>query len=217
MTNDTRVRVALFDYGAGNLHSLAKGLEAGGAEVEITTDWDVALSREALVLPGVGSFGAAVRSLEGRIAEVRAALERGLPCLGICLGMQLFFPDSEEGEGSGIGLIGGRVRRIRAATVPQMGWNDVEPLAPADPLLAEFAGLTAYYANSFVCEPEDPATVIATSEVDEDRFAAAVRRGRSWGVQFHPEKSSAPGLALLRSFLRQVRTPTPEPAREEGR
>jgi imidazole glycerol-phosphate synthase subunit HisH len=208
MTNEPRVRVALFDYGAGNLHSLAKGLEAGGADVEITTDWDRALAREALVLPGVGSFGAAVRSLDGRIPQVRSALEGGLPCLGICLGMQLFFPDSEEGEGSGIGLIPGRVRRLRAATVPQMGWNDVEPTGDTpDPLLAGTPGLTAYYANSFICEPDDPATVIAVSDYESERYAAAVRRGRSWGVQFHPEKSSAPGLALLRAFLDQVRAP----------
>jgi imidazole glycerol-phosphate synthase subunit HisH len=200
----SNVHVALLDYGAGNLHSLAKGLEAGGARVTVTTDWDQALSLDALVLPGVGSFGAAVRALEGEEARVRQALEDGLPCLGICLGMQLLFPDSEEGEGSGIGLIGGRVRRLRARTVPQMGWNDVEPDVP-DPLFAELDGLTAYYANSFVCEADDPDAVIAHSEYEGEAFAAAVRRGRSWGVQFHPEKSSSPGLALLRNFLAEVK------------
>jgi imidazole glycerol-phosphate synthase subunit HisH len=194
--------VALFDYGAGNLHSLAKGLEAGGARVTTTTDWGRALSLDALVLPGVGSFGAAVRALEGQSHRIRDALHRGLPCLGICLGMQLFFPDSEEGEGSGIGLIPGTVRRLQAARVPQMGWNDVE--TTNDVLFRGLDGLTAYYANSFVCEPEDPQTVLAHSEYDGDRFVAAVRMGRSWGVQFHPEKSSTPGLALLRNFLDQV-------------
>ena len=195
-------RVALFDYGAGNLHSLAKGLEAGGARVTVTTDWSEALGYEALVLPGVGSFGAAVRALEGHEAEVREALLDGLPCLGICLGMQLFFPDSEEGEGSGIGLMDGRVRRLRARTVPQMGWNDVE--TTEDPLFRGIAGLTAYYANSFVCEPDDPEVVVAHSQYEDQRFAAAVRRGRSWGVQFHPEKSSRAGLSLLRNFLAEV-------------
>ncbi len=195
-------QVALFDYGAGNLHSLAKGLEAGGARVTVTTDWFEALDAQALVLPGVGSFGAAVQALEGHETEVRDALLDGLPCLGICLGMQLFFPDSEEGEGSGIGLIQGRVRRLRARTVPQMGWNDVE--TGEDPLFRDLSHLTAYYANSFVCEPEEPETVVAHSQYEDQRFAAAVRRGRSWGVQFHPEKSSRAGLTLLRNFLAQV-------------
>ncbi len=200
------VRVALLDYGAGNLHSLAKGLEAGGARVTVTTDWDQALGLDALVLPGVGSFGAAVRALEGEEDRVRDALAGGLPCLGICLGMQLLFSESEEGEGRGIGLIPGRVRRLRARTVPQMGWNDVEPTEAGtrDPLLAGLAELTAYYANSFVCDPEDTTSVIAETEYEEERFASAVRKGRSWGVQFHPEKSSTPGLALLRNFLDEV-------------
>lgn len=200
MSRNSGMQVALLDYGAGNLHSLAKGLEAGGARVTVTTEWDEALARDALVLPGVGSFGAAVRALEGHEERVRAALEDGLPCLGICLGMQLLFPDSEEGEGSGIGLIPGRVRRLRTRTVPQMGWNDVDT-PKADPLFSGLERLIAYYANSFVCESDDADAVIARSEYEGEEFAAAVRRGRTWGVQFHPEKSSTPGLALLRNFL----------------
>jgi imidazole glycerol-phosphate synthase subunit HisH len=202
------VQVALFDYGAGNLHSLAKGLEAGGARVRVTADWAEALSLDALVLPGVGSFGAAVRALEGHANRVREALDEGLPCLGICLGMQLLFDGSEEGTGTGIGLVAGQVRRLRTRIVPQMGWNDVE--AGDDPLFAgigaEILGqeFTAYYANSFICEPEDPEVVIARSRYEGETFAAGVRRGRTWGVQFHPEKSSAGGLRLLRNFLDQV-------------
>ncbi len=198
------IDVALFDYGAGNLHSLAKGLEAGGARVTVTTRWDEALAREALVLPGVGSFGAAVGALAGEEARVRDALEEGLPCLGICLGMQLLFDTSEESEGEGIGFIHGQVRRIRARTVPQMGWNDVEAGEMDDPLFRGLPQMTAYYANSFVCEPTDAAYTLATSTYGHDRFAAAVRRGRCWGVQFHPEKSSAPGLRLLENFLDEV-------------
>ena len=208
MSERTRpVDVALFDYGAGNLHSLAKGLEAGGATVTVTTRWDEALAREALVLPGVGSFGAAVQALAGQEAQVREALEGGLPCLGICLGMQLLFDTSEESEGDGIGFIPGQVRRIRARTVPQMGWNDVEPGDTGDPLFRGLPQMTAYYANSFVCEPTNPSHTLATSTYEQDRFAAAVRRGRCWGVQFHPEKSSAPGLRLLENFLDEVQSP----------
>ncbi|TVP76593.1 MAG: imidazole glycerol phosphate synthase subunit HisH [Gemmatimonadales bacterium] len=196
--------VALFDYGAGNLHSLAKGLEAGGGRVTITTDWDEALGLDALVLPGVGSFGAASQALAGHEARVREALAGGYPALGICLGMQLLLSESEEGEGGGVGLVPGRVRRLRARTVPQMGWNDVVARDMGDPVSGSLDGESVYYANSFVCEPDDPGVVTATSTVEGDTFAAALRTARSWGVQFHPEKSSTPGLALLRRFLHEV-------------
>lgn len=197
--------LALFDYGAGNLHSLAKGLEAGGARVTITSDWDEALDRDGLVLPGVGSFGSAVRGLEGEAKRVRDALEQGLPCLGICLGMQLLFPSSEEADGEGIGLLKGQVRRLRTRIVPQMGWNDVE--AGEDPIFAGLRSFPAYYANSYICElaeGEDDTTVIARSEYEGERYAAGVRRGHTWGFQFHPEKSSAPGLRLLAGFVKAV-------------
>jgi glutamine amidotransferase len=193
---------ALFDYGAGNLHSLKKALEAGGASVTVTRDWDEALAARARVLPGVGSFGAAVRSLGEERARVREALEAGLPCLGICLGMQLFFNRSEEGEGEGIGLIPGTVRQLRSRTIPQMGWNDVG--LKGDPLFRGLEDLVAYYANSYVCQPEAPDTVIASTEYQGDAFAAGVRRGSTWGVQFHPEKSSRPGLRIIRNFVREA-------------
>lgn len=197
------MRIALFDYGAGNLHSLGKAIEGGGAEVEVTQDWGRALSLDALVLPGVGAFSAAVRALPDEPEIVRRALDDGLPCLGICLGMQLFFDESEEGEGRGIGLIPGRVRRLQASVVPQMGWNDVE--TASDDLFAGADGLVAYYANSFICEPTDPSTAIAWSTVDDHRFVAAVRKGRTWGVQFHPEKSSVRGRRVVANFLTAVR------------
>jgi glutamine amidotransferase len=206
--------VALFDYGAGNLHSLGKALEAGGARVVVTRDWGEALKMDALVLPGVGSFGAAVRALRGQEDRVRGTLQEGLPCLGICLGMQLFFQESEEGPGAGIGIIPGRVRKLRTRLVPQMGWNDVTPTpgrgmgvnADVDPLFAGLETLTAYYANSYVCEPDDPNATIATTLYQEDTFPAGVRRWKTWGVQFHPEKSSAPGLKLIGNFLEEVRS-----------
>ncbi len=203
--------VALFDYGAGNLHSLKKALEVGGAEVAIVGDWNEALTREALVLPGVGSFGAAVRSLEGKESLVRNALEDGLPCLGICLGMQLFFETSEEGFGAGIGLIPGTVRKLRSRVIPQMGWNDVVPSSPTpgspelDPIFAGIDSLVAYYANSYVCNPERSQGTLAFTEYQGDRFPAGIRKKNTWGVQFHPEKSSSPGLTLIANFLQEVR------------
>jgi glutamine amidotransferase len=212
------MKVSLLDYGAGNLHSLSKALELGGAEVVTTASWDEALATDALILPGVGSFGAAVRALDGFQDRVREALASGLPCLGICLGMQLLFSSSDEGEGEGIGLIPGRVVRLEAATVPQMGWNDVVPAGNRgpDPLFPDGTGLTAYYANSFVCAPEDWTTILAWSDVDGTRFPASVRAHNTWGVQFHPEKSSAPGLGLIRRFLDQVGPGSGTPAPTEG-
>jgi glutamine amidotransferase len=206
------LEVALFDYGAGNLHSLGKALEAGGAKVSVTRDWEEALEMNALVLPGVGSFGAAVQALRGQEDRVRMILQEGLPCLGICLGMQLFFQESEEGSGAGIGIIPGKVRKLGTRLVPQMGWNDVTPVGGEgvgegiDPLFAGLGTLTAYYANSYVCEPDDPTVTIATTLYQGDTFPAGVRRGKTWGVQFHPEKSSAPGLKLIENFLAEVRS-----------
>ncbi len=198
------IHLALFDYGAGNLHSLGKGLERGGARVTVTSDWREALDRDGLVLPGVGSFGSAVRGLGGERERVREALDAGLPCLGICLGMQLLFPESEEAPGAGIGLLSGKVRRLRARTVPQMGWNDVE--GGSDPALRGIGTFPAYYANSFVCEVDEAEadSVIARSSYEGETFAAAVRKGRTWGFQFHPEKSSAAGLRVLANFVREV-------------
>jgi glutamine amidotransferase len=193
------MRVALFDYGAGNLHSLGKALEGEGAQVIVTADWDRALDLDALVLPGVGAFGHAASALPDDRSAVREALKGGLPCLGICLGMQLFFDASDESPGAGIGYIPGRVRRLEAAVVPQMGWNDVE-VAP-DPLFAATDPLVAYYAHSYVCEPAEPGDAIAWTAYEGTRMVAAVRRGRTWGVQFHPEKSSRRGRRLLANWV----------------
>lgn len=198
------MNVALFDYGAGNLHSLAKALERGGARVFLTSDWQEVLCQDALVLPGVGAFGAAAAALAGGREPLREALLDGFPCLGICLGMQLFFDGSEEGEGEGLGVIAGEVRRLETSVVPHMGWNDVHPLGH-DPLFSGLPSLVAYFAHSYAALPRDPKVILAETEVEGVRFPAAVRAGRTWGVQFHPEKSSVQGLRLLQNFLEEVR------------
>ena len=193
------MRVTIFDYGAGNLHSLAKAIERGGVDVHIETDPTAAVDTDALVLPGVGAFGSAAERLASGRGAMRDAVASGLPTLGICLGMQLLFDASDEGEGAGLGLISGRVARLRAERVPQIGWNTIDDAR--DPLFDAAPLPIAYYANSFVCRPEDPSTVIAWSEHEGDRFPAAVRAGSAVGVQFHPEKSSAPGLDFLRAVI----------------
>lgn len=189
------MRLLLFDYGTGNLHSLRKALELQGATVRVGMDLDRA---EGLVLPGVGAFGAAAERLASRAEPVRAAAAVGLPVLGICLGMQLLFDASEEGPGAGLGLVAGTVRRLQASRVPHMGWNRVEG---TDPLLDGVAGERFYFANSYAADPAEPRDVIGWTTHEGVRFPSVVRRGSVVGTQFHPEKSGAAGLRLLRNFL----------------
>ena len=148
---DRAVNVAIYDYGTGNLHSLAKAFEDAGAHVKIEEDPAVALQFDALVLPGVGAFGAAASRLSLHAPGVRAALASGHPCLGICLGMQLLFESSEEGEGAGLAAFRGRVRRLKARRIPHMGWNVIEISLP-DLLFSGVTVMLGFYANSFIAE-----------------------------------------------------------------
>lgn len=199
--------VTIFDYGAGNLHSLAKALEAPGATVRIEADPARATDTDALVLPGVGAFAAAVERLAPARDAMRDAVDGGLPTLGICLGMQLLFDGSEEGPGAGLGIIPGAVTRLRAERVPQIGWNEIEDVSGGEPLFATAPLPVAYFANSYVCRPtsEVEDAVTAWSTHDGDRFPAAVRRGSAVGVQFHPEKSSRAGVEFVRAFVEEAR------------
>lgn len=206
------VRVAVFDYGAGNLHSLVKALTSPGFVVHVEPDPMRAVSADVLVLPGVGAFAPAADAIGDAREPMRAAIVRGLPTLGICLGMQLLFDESEEGGGRGLGVIPGRVSRLDAARLPQIGWNTVE--TGDDPLFAVAPLEEAYYANSYACRPAAEDAVIAWSEHEGDRFPAAVRVGNAVGVQFHPEKSSAPGVRLVREFLKQAHQATGRAGRD---
>jgi glutamine amidotransferase len=196
------MNIALIDYGTGNLHSLEKALEAGGARVVIEIDPAAAAHADAIVLPGVGAFGAAAAQLSGGAAALKDAIRGGKPCLGICLGMQLLFDASEEGPGAGLGALPGRVRRLGARRLPHMGWNDIDMMD--DPLFTGIDSMLGYYANSYACVPDDESDVIAWTQYGTERFPAAVRRDNVWGVQFHPEKSGATGLRMLNNFLAQV-------------
>jgi glutamine amidotransferase len=187
------MRLAIFDYGAGNLHSLTKALQAPGIIVSTETDPRSLLSADLIVLPGVGAFGAAATRLAPARAEIAAALTAGKPCLGICLGMQLLFDTSDESPGSpGLGVIAGPVTRLRSARVPHMGWNTVTGFG------------VAYFAHSYACRPVDDAVVTAWTVEGEDRFPSAVRWRNVVGVQFHPEKSSAPGVRFIKDFIGAV-------------
>ncbi len=196
------MRVTILDYGTGNLHSLAKALGDACVSVRVEPDPSRAIRTDALVLPGVGAFGPAAAHLAAVRDDIAAAVEDGLPCLGICLGMQLLFDESEEGEGRGLGVIPGRVTRLRARRVPHIGWNVLEETR--DPLLDRAPLADVYYANAFAGRPEDERVVRAWSTHEDDRFPAMVRRARAIGVQFHPEKSSRSGLAFLHAFVEEA-------------
>ncbi len=196
------MRITLLDYGAGNLHSLAKALAGAGRTVAIEPDPFAALATDLLVLPGVGAFGPAAARLAPARLAMRDAIRAGLPALGVCLGMQLLFESSDEGDGHGLGLLEGRVTRLRASRLPQIGWNDID--RPSDAAFDASGLVTAYYANSYACRVADLRTVTAWSTHEDETFAAAVRCGDAVGVQFHPEKSSAAGLRFLDQIVRRA-------------
>ena len=193
--------IRIFDYGAGNLHSLVKAISPGERLVAIETDPRRAANADLLVLPGVGAFGTAAAAMGSQQSWLADALSDGLPCLGICLGMQLLFDSSEESAGRGIGLIPGKVTRLRTSRVPHMGWNQIEWRSSAIPGV----GLeTAYFANAYVCEPEDDSPILAWTTHDHTRFASVVRRANTVGVQFHPEKSSRAGGAFINALIEDL-------------
>jgi glutamine amidotransferase len=192
------MKVAIADYGVGNLHSISKALERSGARTQIVNDMSKLAGSECIVFPGVGAFGAAVEKLGPAAESITSSIGSGTPTLGICLGMQIMFEKSDESRGNGLGVFKGDVEKLRAARVPQMGWNEVsckdDPLFEGVPPGAEF-----YFANSYVCHPEEDVTVGETEY--GERFASAVRRRAVCGVQFHPEKSGVVGLKVLSNFV----------------
>jgi imidazole glycerol-phosphate synthase subunit HisH len=197
------MNVAVIDYGTGNLHSLVKALEMHGAHARIQPELEPHTAVAAIVLPGVGAFGAAAAQLASGAGTLNAAIAAGTPCLGICLGMQLLFEQSEEGFGAGLGILGGQVRRLHARRLPHMGWNDV--VMADDALFTGLDSLQAYFANSYAVQPADESDIIGWTQYGNNRFPAAVRRENIWGVQFHPEKSGAAGLRLIGNFLDAAR------------
>ncbi len=199
--------LALIDYGSGNIHSVINALRHEGADVELISDPARLAEAEGIVLPGVGAFGDCVRGLQSRglWAPLAAWLAADKPFLGICVGYQMLFEESEESPGvRGFGFFGGTVKRFTTPglKVPQIGWNQLD-LTPY-PL---WRGLPAqphvYFVHSFFPDATAPAVVTARSTYGET-FAAAAARGRVSGVQFHPEKSQAVGLGILRNFIASV-------------
>ena len=197
--------IGIVDYGMGNRRSVEKALERVGGAPRLTSDADVLRSADGLVVPGVGAFPEAMRRLRasGLDELIRERADAGVPVIGLCLGMQLLLERSDEHEGAeGLGLIPGDVRRLEppdGLKLPHIGWNEVR-WTRASPLVDGLPDpSTFYHVHSYVPHPEDPADVLGVSDYGGE-FASVVERGNVCGAQFHPEKSSAHGLALLRNF-----------------
>ena len=198
-------RVAIIDYGVGNLRSVEKAFAANGTEALVTSDESLLHGAERLVLPGVGAFAACMRELSSRGFDqlVRERVNEGTPLLGVCVGMQMLFEESEEfGKTVGLGLLKGRVRRFPGdLTVPQVGWNQVHQRR-IHPLLTNIANNAFFYfVHSYSCEPDNRSVVIGETEYGV-LYPSVVARDNICGVQFHPEKSQAAGLSLLANFAR---------------
>ncbi|MDW3213502.1 MAG: imidazole glycerol phosphate synthase subunit HisH [Ilumatobacteraceae bacterium] len=200
-----RPLVAVLDYGIGNLHSARKALEKMGADARLTVDPGLVADADGVVLPGVGAFGACMRTLRavGLDQPALDAVASGRPFLGICVGMQMLFDGSEEDDTvSGLGVIPGTVRWIPPGVkIPQMQWNRLAVRLPDDPMLADVGDDPwVYFVHSLHGVPDDPAVVAATCEYGET-LNAAFRLGNVFATQFHPEKSGPTGLQLLDNFV----------------
>lgn len=203
--------IAIVDYGIGNLRSVEKALERVGARAVVTDDPAVLDASDGVVLPGVGAFGDGMAHLRARqlIDPVLHQVERRKPLLGICLGMQLLFEESDEmGLHRGLGLLPGRVVRFPEGElkVPHIGWNQLW-LADPGPEMALLEGIPhgahAYFVHSYYAAPEEPSDILAKTDYGL-AFASVVGRGRIFGAQFHPEKSQDVGLRLLGNFASMV-------------
>ncbi len=196
--------IKVIDYGAGNLSSVMNALDRLKAEAEIATKPEDLENAEKIILPGVGAFGKGMEKLRenGIEATLTQKISEGIPFLGICLGFQMLFEESEESPGiKGLGIFKGNVRKFRKAEkIPQIGWNRIEILREG----RLFRGIEnmefVYYANSFFPRPKDSELIAAESEYGE-RFCAAIEKDNIFGVQFHPEKSGTVGLKITKNFL----------------
>ena len=194
--------LTLLDYGVGNIHSIKKCFERAGASVSVETEPGKILGAKALVLPGVGAFGKVAEQIAPYRDELRAKMAAGLPAFAVCIGMQILYESSDEGEGRGISLFPGRVRRLRHQRLPHIGWNAVRhqgtTLFEGVPRDAFF-----YFVHSFApSDCSDPC--VATTDYGGP-FAAASVGGNVWGVQFHPEKSSDVGYRVVQNFVSAAR------------
>ncbi len=199
--------IAIIDYGAGNIRSIAKALEHVGATVQVTDDATVVARAQAVVLPGVGSGGSAMTRMRERGLDdaIRTATQQSKPFLGICLGMQLLADHHAEGEVDGLQLFRGEVRRIPyGPKIPHMGWNQIRALHDDLPIFADLpADAYFYFAHSYYVEPQDQQGVAAVTDYGSP-YCSVIATEQVWGTQFHPEKSGDVGMQLLKNFVKWV-------------
>lgn len=197
--------IVIIDYGMGNLHSVSKAIERLGYTPTITSDPDVIMQASGAILPGVGAFGDAMAHLRetGLDDVVKQFAASGKPLLGICLGMQLLFTKSEEhGDHAGLNLLSGNVVRFQGDyKIPHMGWNKLTHHQPENPIFAGIEEGFVYFVHSFHAKLDNPGDLLASADYYQP-VTAIVGRGNVYGMQFHPEKSSTEGMALLANFLK---------------
>ena len=195
-------KVIVLDFAMGNVRSVAKALEAAGAEAELRAD--IPNDADGIVVPGQGHFGACVTNLGPRLEEISAWIDSGKPYLGICLGLQVLFEKSEEADVEGSGILAGKVRRLPdGVKVPHIGWNEVRIRKPAPIFDGVEDGTRFYFVHSFYPDPADD-VVAATTDYGMT-FCSATWRENLVATQFHPEKSGAPGIKLLSNFVEMCR------------
>ncbi|MEL6159730.1 MAG: imidazole glycerol phosphate synthase subunit HisH [Cyanobacteria bacterium J06627_32] len=203
--------IAVVDYDMGNLHSACKGLQFAGAHTLVTDSVTEIECADGVVLPGVGAFDPAMQHLRSRhlVEPIRRIALSGKPFLGICLGLQVLFEGSEEGQEEGLGVFSGTIRRFQPEanlTIPHMGWNQLALSQPNCPIWQGLSnGAWVYFVHSFYAAPSDPALNAATITHGSQTVTAAVAKANLMAVQFHPEKSSTSGLQILKSFVSYVR------------
>lgn len=200
--------LAIIDYGVGNLRSVERAFAATGNQATVTGDLSVLRQAKGLVLPGVGAFAACMKALSSRGFDglVRERVQSGTPLLGICVGMQLLFEESEEfGNAAGLGLLRGRVRRLpQEKLVPQVGWNQIRK-RNSHPLLSRIEDEAfVYFVHSYYCDAGDPTLIVGETDYGIT-YPSVIGQGDLCGVQFHPEKSQAVGLQMLANFANRVR------------
>ena len=200
----TSMEIAIVDYGAGNLHSVAKALEHIGFPGTVTDDPGALLRAKGVILPGVGASGAAMVALRerGLVEPLRQVAARGTPFFGVCLGLQILLDSSEEDEESCLGILAGEVKRLPAGVkVPHMGWNQVRLLRHHPVFQGVPSESYFYFVHSYYPEPEDASLVLGTTEYAVP-FCSVLARGNLVATQFHPEKSGPLGLRLYENFVR---------------